>query len=172
MDEAWKSVVGFDGVYEVSSEGRVRSLTHARVTSQGVKTWAGKMLCPFKDSNGYLYVNLSNGKRVKKRSVHSLVLEAFVGACPDGLQCRHRDGDRTNPKLANLRWGTPLENGADRVEHGTSCKGERNSQAKLSAKQVENIRASSMSSLAIAKDYNVAGSTIRAVRLRINWSHQ
>ncbi|MBY4799914.1 NUMOD4 motif-containing HNH endonuclease [Burkholderia cepacia] len=172
MDEVWKSVVGFEGLYEVSNEGRVRSLERRRKTVQGNQRWPGKLLTRFTDSTGYWYVNLSNGAKARKLAVHTLVLEAFVGPKPDGCQCRHLDGDRKNARKGNLQWGTPAENAADRIRHGMSGRGERSPSAKLSAEQVHEIRESTQSSLALAKLLGVSGSTIRAIRLRTNWSHQ
>lgn len=66
-------------------------------------------------TNGYQRVSLGNTQRY----VHRLVLEAFVGPCPPGKQCRHLNGDKADNKLTNLAWGTPSENNYDRVRHGT-----------------------------------------------------
>ena len=172
MSETWLPVLGFEGRYEVSDDGRVRSLDRPlRNRAEGI--CRGHMLTRFVDpSTGYLCVNLSKDGKAKKKSVHILVLEAFVGPRPKDLQCRHLDGNRKNAALGNLKWGTPAENAADRIEHGTSGRGELSASAKLSAAQVSAIRESTQSSLALAKYFGVAGSTIRAIRLGINWSHQ
>ena len=107
MNEIWKPVVGFEGLYDVSSEGRVRSYRREP---------APKLLKPGIASNGYPSVVLGRGNT---RMVHRLVAEAFHGLCPLGCEVRHRDGDRTNPRADNLRWGTRSENIRDAVRNGT-----------------------------------------------------
>lgn len=67
----------------------------------------------------YLTVGLSIGGTTKTRLVHQLVLEAFIGPRPDGMEGRHLDGDRFNNRLDNLAWGTPKQNTADSIAHGT-----------------------------------------------------
>ncbi len=64
--------------------------------------------------DGYLTVKIQG----KPRTVHRLVLEAFVGPCPPGMQCRHLDGNPANNRLENLAWGTHAENAADKIRHG------------------------------------------------------
>ncbi|WP_238908124.1 NUMOD4 domain-containing protein [Achromobacter ruhlandii] len=172
MEETWKPVPGYAGLYEVSDRGNVRSLARSRHTVQGLQRWHGRMLRRFTDNTGYWYVNLSNGRAAKKTAVHRIVLLAFVGPPPDGYQACHGDGDRKNACLANLRWDSPVSNAADRVLHGTNLDGERNPHAKLTADQVDEIRSRSESSLSLAPIYGVASSTIRAIRLRTNWRHQ
>jgi hypothetical protein len=69
---------------------------------------------------GYLKVALCNAPRKPRtRHVHALILETFVGPKPSNKECRHLDGDNTNNALSNLCWGTPQENHADAVRHGT-----------------------------------------------------
>jgi len=104
--ETWLPAPGFEGFYEVSDEGRVRSL------HRGIRT-----LRPG-TANGYPMVILSvNGKRAK-RYVHRLVAEAFIGPCPEGQEVRHRNDDRLNPALSNLLYGTSSENNYDAVANG------------------------------------------------------
>lgn len=78
---------------------------------------------------------LSSGNAKKYQYVHRLVLEAFVGACPEGLQTRHLDNDPRNNRLDNLCWGSSKENGEDKVLSG-SLKGEKNPRARMTKEQV------------------------------------
>jgi exodeoxyribonuclease X len=123
-DEQWRPVVGYEGRYEVSSEGRVRSIgrtfTYTRKLNDGrvdkvVKTTVDKMLTPSKGSNGYYTVRLCG----KTFALHSVVLTAFIGPKPEGYAGCHGDRDRSNNRLSNLRWDTYASNYADIVRHGT-----------------------------------------------------
>lgn len=92
-----------------------------------------------KNVAGYLVVTLYDGERWAPQQVHRLVLETYIGPCPKGLECRHLDGDPANNCLDNLRWGTPKENGQDKIEHGTRLRGEQNKQSKLTEDEVHLI---------------------------------
>lgn len=143
--EVWKSIPGFDG-YEVSDRGRVRSLPRTRVDHGGrnggrrQRHVPGVMLRPAL-SRGYWQVSLTRNAKGYTRYVHRLVLEAFVGPRPEGMECRHLNGIRTDSRLVNLAWGTTAENQADREEHGTANIGEQHPAAKLSEWDVVVIRA-------------------------------
>lgn len=172
MSETWMAVVGYEGLYEVSDLGGVRSLYRQRLTTHGLQHWNGKILKPFVDpSNGYLYVNLSNGKHVKKSAVHRLVLSAFVGDPEKGQQACHWDGVRTHSTLSNLRWDSVSANAADRHRHGTATIGEKSPRAKLTNQQAREIIVRPESAKALADEYGVGASTVRAVRLGQNWRH-
>lgn len=75
-----------------------------------------------------------------KRYIHRLLLEAFCGHAPRGMEARHLDGNRLHNDIANLRWGTRRENHRDKVRHGTTARGERNPQAKLTRAKVDRMR--------------------------------
>lgn len=98
--------------------GRVRSVDRVVVTSKGRRQYPSRILTGHL-SLGYWRVGLTrNGKSVKKL-VHRLVLEAFTGPCPDGMEGCHNDGDRANSRLVNLRWDDRSGNNLDKREHGT-----------------------------------------------------
>ncbi|PBC38528.1 hypothetical protein CJ179_38685 [Rhodococcus sp. ACS1] len=120
MIEIWKPVVDFEGLYEVSVNGRVRSLDREVVRSDG-KTLAirGQMITPWINEGGYLRVNLADGGKRVKPKLHRLVLAAFVGPCPEGMEGCHDDGNPLNNVLSNLFWGTHSRNIQDQVRHGT-----------------------------------------------------
>lgn len=114
--EEWRPVPGYEGAYAVSSLGRVRSLD--RVTDRGRK-WKGKILTTRPRYDGYIPVTMWRGGGQRVRLVHAVVLEAFAGPRPEGMEALHADGDRTNNRSDNLSWGTHAENQADQVAHGT-----------------------------------------------------
>ena len=105
MTERWLPVLGHEGLYEVSDQGRVL----------GVKR--GKLLKQERNRKGYPVVTLYGAQR-KTHSVHKLVLEAFICPRPDGMQCLHANDIHDDNRLSNLRWGTPSENVYDKVRNG------------------------------------------------------
>jgi hypothetical protein len=119
MKEKWLPVVGWEDYYEVSDRGRVRSLPR-RVPLRADLTMSvrGRLLSGSVTMFGYHAVTLCrDGVRSHQRT-HRLVLEAFVGPCPDGMEGCHNDGDKLNNSLGNLRWDTRSANMYDRVAHG------------------------------------------------------
>jgi hypothetical protein len=121
------------------------------------------------DPNGYLSVSL----RRRTYRVHSLILEAFVGPCPVGMECRHLDGTRTNNRLDNLQWATPKVNNADKRRHGTERLGERHPWAKLTWAKVAEARAmhaagTSMGDL--SRRFGVSITAIRHAVRRLTWT--
>ena len=111
--EQWRPVAGYEGIYEVSDHGRVRSLDRTVPHGHtGTRRAAGRVLRPVIDSGGYPFVHL--GRRPQRRvRIHVLVLETFVGPRPVGLKGLHGDDIKTNSHLSNLRWGTQSENIAE-----------------------------------------------------------
>lgn len=110
MREEWRDVVGYEGLYQVSSFGRVKGVARSVKRNGHEVKVPERFLCQTDNSNGYLRVNLSKDNRVKQTFVHRLVAEAFVDN-PDG--CRyidHLDSDRHNNHVENLVWCTQSEN--------------------------------------------------------------
>lgn len=114
--EQWRPVVGYEGHYEVSDEGRVRSL--ARIDPRGHRVRA-KGIGRRPHPRGYLQVTLTKHGVCRTHKVHRLVLEGFVGPCPEGMESCHGNGVRSDNRAMNLRWGTPQDNADDRMSHGT-----------------------------------------------------
>lgn len=119
--ERWLPVVGYEGCYEVSDYGKVRSIDRDVLGSDGVtQKRRGRTLVGYVKSSGHIQVGLRSGRKVQdKRYVHRLVMEAFVGPCPDGMEVCHSDGVPSNNEITNLRYGTVSDNRYDSVRHGT-----------------------------------------------------
>lgn len=174
MSEIWRAVVGFEGLYEVSDLGRVRSLDRV-IESVGAargypKRVRGRVLKPQWHSQGYAQVGLCS----RVHLVHAIVLAAFVGVAPLGTEGAHGDGDKWNNRLSNLRYATPLSNAADRVVHGTSGKGEKNAQAVLTDDDVIEIRrriGEGEPYVVVAEDFPVTDRTIGKIARRERWAH-
>lgn len=142
--EIWKSVVGYEGIYEVSSFGRVRSYYIHRgrkaLTGGSPIGEVAMVLVPHRVTHNYLAVKLWRDNTARSRRVHRMVLDAFVGPRHSGLEAAHFDGNPLNNRLDNLRWATSSENSDDRLRHGRVAIGERNGNAKLTNDIVKSIR--------------------------------
>lgn len=158
MTERWLPVAGYEGLYEVSDLGAVRGIVRGQVLSR------------FPDADGYLRVNLYRDGSPTQRGVHQLVLEAFVGPCPAGLQTLHADRDRGNNAPSNLSWGTAADNTADRTRHGTGPAGVRNPKARLTPEFVRSIRADRRVAREVAADFGVSIAAVRDVLHGRTWA--
>lgn len=121
--EEWRPVLGYEGQYEVSDHGRVRSLDREiePYSGRGARSVKGRILKPYRSPRNYFRIGLPipNSRKQRWIRVHVLVLSAFVGPRPPGMQGCHNDGDYCNNHLANLRWDTPSSNIRDAIRHGT-----------------------------------------------------
>lgn len=125
--------------YMVGADGSVWSCR--RPGRPGGLTGEWRRLSPWMGTTGYFHATLRVGGRFRHYKVHRLVLGAFVGPCPEGLECCHNDGDRRNNSIGNLRWDTRESNIRDRTKHGRLPGGELHPTAKLSDAEVLAIRA-------------------------------
>lgn len=112
--EQWRDVKGYEGLYKVSDQGRVLSVP--RQLPQG-HTIPGRMKQQTPDEYGRPRVFLYRDGKQKTCRVHKLVLEAFVGECPPGMECCHLNDIKTDNRLENLRWDTRSANQIDRVRN-------------------------------------------------------
>lgn len=168
MKEEWRTIPNFPN-YAVSSLGRVMRV----VTSKHHPN--KRILKGTPDSYGYLMVTLYNPKPHSAQKIHTLVTNAFIGPCPDGLQRNHKDGNKTNNAVTNLEYITLLEN----IEHATvnglrTCiTGASNPKAKLTDTDVREIRnlAKTMPTIHIARKFDVTTATIRSIKFGRTWKH-
>lgn len=153
----WRDVLGWPR-YEVSVKGRIRNKE------------TGHVLQLMKNEAGYLYFFPKRGIRL---FAHKAVLEAFVCQRPDGCESRHIDGNAGNNSLENLAWGTRWQNAQDKKRHGTLPYGERSGTAKLTEKDVHQIRRlhGSMSLRRLAVMFGVSHTAIRRAAVGIKWRH-
>lgn len=172
MYEQWSEALGFEGLYEVSTHGRVRSVD--RIDSVGRKR-RGAVLNNArigrkrKGRGSYLRVRLSKGGKVHDVSVHTLVLSSFRGPRPLGMDGCHNDGDVMNNRLDNLRWDTSLANQRDKIRHGTVASGERNGGAKISRMDALEIIGSDAGVGVLARRYGISLTHVRRIRAGESW---
>lgn len=166
----YRTIERFPG-YRFGSDGSVWSCWTKRNGMGG--EW--KKISPYKNRKGYLSISVraATGQR-KIALVHRLILEAFVGPCPDGCETRHfPDRDRTNNAISNLAWGTQAENMHDRELQGTwAAQGEAHKRSKLTAANVIEARelfAAGETIMSLTRRYSVDQSTLRSAVLRKTW---
>lgn len=141
--ELWKPVVGYEGLYEVSDHGYIRSLDRFVKRCYGGARWIrGQLRQPSVDRDGYLCICLSSGGETKTFKMHRLVLTAFRSEPFEDAVCMHLDNDRKNNHISNLRWGTVAENNKYCEDRGRANhpKGEINGNSKLTKTEVLEIR--------------------------------
>jgi hypothetical protein len=154
----YREVVGFPG-YRVGSDGTVWS---------NMRGGDFRLLRQQVANGGYMraYIYNPDGKQLPKM-VHRLVLEAFVGPCPEGMEaCHFPDRNRTNNCVDNLRWDTRKANCKDKATHGTQTHGEMMPWHRLTESQVEQIRlayAAGTKSPTLSKQYGVSTENIAAI---------
>jgi hypothetical protein len=196
MSEIWKPVVGFEGRYEVSDLGRVKSLARVEIY-QRVDQYSDnkniltverrckeRILRPGARASGHVSVAL--GHPAKSYDVHILVLTAFVSPCPKGHECCHDNDVPNDNRLENLGWGTRSKNLSDAVRNGKKPIGSDNWNAKLTASDVAAIRnrignrplvgvgkhdTSLESMRAVGADFGVSGDVVRAIIRGHTWKN-
>lgn len=181
MPELWEPIVGFEGYFSVSNQGRVRSETrtvpHKR---HGTVTYTGKMLEPTLHVHGessYYVISLSKHGRAKTLPVHRAVADAFL-CNPDGHEVvDHIDGDCTNNKAENLEWVSRSESAQRNVARGKlkGHRGERNPLSILMEEDVREIRRllaeGGMTQRRIAELFGVVPMVITDIKMGRLWSH-
>ena len=166
MTEHWKPIPGYEGFYEVSNTGIVRSMTREvpHGLGEAYRHVKGQVMSSKPANNGYPAVMLSRQGGKKLCTVHRLVMLAFIGPCPGNQEVAHADGNRLNPCLENLRYATRKENVADAVAHGTAPHGYKNKGAKLTPAQVAAIRSDTRSLAKIASEYGISRTSVSNVK--------
>lgn len=161
-EEIWKDVPGFEGFYQVSNLGRIKSFSKGR----------NLILKPNKQiKTGYLSVRLFKNLKYTFRTVHSLVAELFIGPCPAEKEVNHKNFIRTDNAAENLEYMTRKENKDHSFERRAF--GEKHGMAKLTegrAKEIHSIRWT-ISCIAAAKKFEVHKSTILRIWNETGWPH-
>ena len=167
MEEVWKDIPGYEGKYQVSTLGRVKSLpryVRCGKGGNGIRLIQGRILRPGGRASGHLSVVLGKGQAGSL--VHQLVMLTFVGPPGENEEIRHLNGDPRDNRLCNLQYGTRTDNILDVYRIGRAWR-------KLTAKDVKEIRAMlNRGDLGsdIAKQFGVSQTTISRIKLGRNFS--
>lgn len=173
--EIWVDVVGYVGKYKISNLGRVKSLARKCYTKGKYnRNVPERILKQGSTQQGYRIVGLydTSGKE-KIHLIHRLLLENFVGPCPDGYQACHNDGNPLNNSLENLRWDSVKNNMADKIKHGTTNRGTKNGNNKLKrleVLQIRNLFESGVGAKSISEKFGVNIMTVYDINRRRSWA--
>lgn len=158
--EEWADILGFKN-FAVSTLGRVKNKKTGTIRKQQI------------NKGRYPQVVIYNGKN-RTKTIHTLVLETFIGPRPDGMECRHLNGDKTDNRLANLAWGTPKENAQDKIKHCVQMRGSGIYCAILDEQKVTVIKFLlhvGISQSDIGKFFGISHKQIHKISKGITWKH-
>lgn len=170
----YRPIAGFLG-YRVGNDGTVWSCWRRGSLPVLTDNWRQRKL-KISKKTGYVMAGLKREDGYHWLLVHRIVLEAFVGPCPNGHECRHfPDPNRQNNNLSNLSWGTRQQNAADKVLHGSIVCGERQSLSKLTEEDVREIRSLYHSGrakqTALANQYGITQANVSEIVRNRTWRH-
>lgn len=171
VDEIWKDIIGYEGLYVVSNYGKIKSLPRP--------TTGGGFLKQIRQDSGHFRVTLSKNGKEKQYGVSRLIMAAFIGLCPTNMECCHNDGNPENNHISNLRYDTHKNNMSDMKLHGTFSTppihfGSNNTNSVLNQKCIIKIRQLLMNGTKvaeIAKMFGVHITTIYRIKSKELWSH-
>lgn len=178
VDEIWKDIPDYEGYYQVSSLGRVRSCDRVVEHSGGGKRAVRqRVLSQYSDRYGYQNVCLCFKGKPRTITVHSLVAKAFLGNRLTGNQINHIDGNKGNNSLSNLEYCSPSQNNQHAYDLGLKVapKGEKQGSSKLTQEQVLLIRqayaSGGVSQAVLAKLYGIGQGAVCRIIARKTWKH-
>lgn len=163
--EEWRDVVGYEGLYQVSNMGRVKSF---HLKPEGVILKGGR-------NPLYLMIALRREGKPKVHYIHRLVAAAFIGDIPKGYTVNHKDGCKFNNHVQNLEIITHAQNMRHAVDRGLIASGERNKFSKLSDDDVRQIRMrfsnGGVTKIQLAREYGISDAVTRRIIKRTVWRH-
>lgn len=171
--EVWRDIKDYEGLYQVSNTGRVRSVNRTVETQAGARTYKSRILKKFIGTDGYYHVTLSRVGTLQTIKISVLMARAFIPNPENKLIVSHINDVKLDDRLDNLEWATRLENGKRAVENERSCKGNKNAMSVLTESDIPVIRRRIKNKekiQKIAKDYDVAINTIYNIKYNMRWA--
>lgn len=175
--EIWKPVIGYEGLYEVSNYGNIKSLKRTVNRGKCHRTWEEHQLKYSVDLKGYFRTNLAKDGINRTVKVHRLVAEAFIPNPMNLPQVNHKDGNKQNNSVKNLEWCTHSENQKHACMMGLKRNdGEFNNGHKLTVEQVHFIRNNyvprdkTFGAVALGKRFGVHRKTIGRIVNDVSWN--
>jgi len=178
MKEKWENIQGYEGLYQVSNLGRIKSLDRATLYKNAfLHKYKGIILKSILHSNKRMSVNLCKNGKIKQSQVSRLVATNFIPNPLNKPCVNHIDNNPSNNNVNNLEWTTAKENVAHTVKQKRHAYGERNGSAKLKEKDIINIRKEykpmhkDYNTYMLAKKYKVKQPAIMDIVRKITWKH-
>lgn len=175
MKEIWKDIEGYEGLYQVSNNGKVRSIDRTKLHWVGGKSNVhGRELKPYVNSNGYKQIVLSIEGKTKSIIVHRLVSQSFIKNPKNKPQVNHIDGDKLNNCVSNLELVSAKDNMLHAYKIGLRNKGGKHHWSKLTEPNVLLIRKKhkqKISNVQLANEFSVSPACISAIINRYSWNH-
>lgn len=160
-------IPNFEYMYSVTQEGVVYSYLNNR----GKLTATPRIMHPYVGkTNGYLICKLRKNKTRVGYCVHRLVLETFVGKRPEGMEARHLNGDKKDPRLENLKWGTYKENAMDACRHGVMhCHNKKLREEEV--RLIYKFKGSRFTQTYVGKMFKVSNATVSLIWSNSMWKY-
>ena len=168
MEPIWRPIPDFEGLYEVSSDGRIRSV------GRRIGAVVGRIMKPHSDRDGYQRVELRKDHQRIVVRIHRVVAKVFIGECPRDKQVDHVDGIKTNNDYSNLEYVTSIENLRRATVLGLKAKGERNGASHLTKSEIILVRTLSTQGIEgkeISAMTGISTSHVSSIINRKAWKH-
>jgi len=167
--EEWRSVIGYEEIYEVSDLGRIKSLSRYRGNGKSGYVIPDRIRRQSLDSDGYLLVSLYIKGVSQKLKAHRITAQAFIPNPENKPEVNHKKGIKTDNRVSELEWNTEPENKKHALENGLMVSGEKHPNSKLTEIQVLEIRASKLSHVELSLLYNTNRTNIIKIVNRQRW---
>lgn len=164
--EIWKDIPGYEGIYQASTEGRIKRIMH--------RTHATNKLMKYgQNKNGYLHLHLTVNGVGSCLLAHRLIALTFIPNPENKPEVNHKKGIKSDIRVSELEWSTTSENIQHAFDTGLkiSSKGSEHGQSKLTEKEVLEIRASLLSPKELSLIYNIKRENIYKILKRERWKH-
>ena len=178
MNEIWKDIKGYEGYYQISNCGRVKSLERTAIAKcNSIRRVPEKILSICNDKDGYNIITLTKNSKKKTFKIHRLISQYFIRNPKNKPEVNHKDGNKQNNNINNLEWATESENTTHAHKIGLiDEKGEKNPNSKLSKNQVIQIKKELKTpywgiGVSLAKKFNVSVGMIKDINVNRTWKH-
>lgn len=176
MEEIWKDIPDYEGMYQVSNDGNVKSLPKMGKGHKMIHRLTGVIMSPSKGRSGYYGVSLMKNDKKKRIEIHRLIAITFIPNPADKPQVNHKDGDKLNNRVSNLEWCTGSENCKHCLLNGLrkTARGVNKPNSRFTEQDVIDIKTRLLnleSQATIAKIYSVNPCIIQNINSGRPWKH-
>ena len=176
MSEIWKDIEGYEGLYQVSNRGRVKSLERIVMRKNGRPYSVPELIKERQiDHKGYDRIGLNKNGKKKRFFVHRLALQAFNPSSDETLEVNHIDGNKLNNNVENLEWVTSSENSIHAFKNNLhNHQGERNTNASITdseAKEIKKLKGKGLTQKEVGEMFGTTNYVVANIWNRRGWTH-